>query len=82
MFKLLTGVCLCLAFGGAALAQTHAPAHHRGHHPRSEHEAPKPRNTQLPPDLTFEGNPTDDPSAFPGETDNQGYQSGVPENPR
>lgn len=80
MFKRVTCVCLCLAFGEAAIAQTHAPAHH---HQRTEHKAPKPRSQELPPDLTFDPNPaTEDPSAFPGETDNQGYQSGVAENPR
>jgi hypothetical protein len=82
MLKLATGIYLCLAYGDVALAQTHVPTHH----PKTEHKAhkaSKPQSTELPPDLTFDPNSaTQDPSAFPGETDNQGYESGVAENPR
>lgn len=83
MLKLLTGLSLCCALGGAAFAQ--APAHPKGEHhaPKPAHQATTPDTTQLPPDLKYEGSPASgDPSAFPGEVSNQGYPGGVPENPR
>lgn len=83
MIKLLTIASLCCGLGGAAFAQTYAPAYPP---PQVPYTLPPVdiEAYQLPPSLLYEGRSAriSEPAAFFNGTDNMGYPTGVAQSPQ